>query len=152
MSGRRPTFPLAGLLALLTSRHACGAHRQRRRNTLDWRASLALGAHKTPTQSAADYKRRLAGVAFAEAAPVAADADSRYVDGDRPADAPRPRRSSRTTSRSPLSAQAALNAGGDAASLVPALNNMLLSERRTVESMIADARLLGDHRPRTPLR
>src|SRR4051794_10303206 len=139
---RRPTFPFAVLLAVLAAALAVLTGSAAAR-TLDWRASLALGARETPSQSAADYKRRLAGVAFAQAAPVAADADSRYVDGDRPAGRSAAAAIFAHDQSLAVAAQAALNEGRDGASLVPALNNTLLSERRTVESMLADARLVG---------
>ena len=143
MQVRRPTLALAVLLALLTVAALGALTGSAAATTLDWRASLALGAHETPSQSAADYKRRLAGVAFAQAAPVAADADLRYVDGDRPSGRAAAATIFAHDQSLAVAAQAALNEGSDAAALVPALNNMLLSERRTVESMLADARLVG---------
>ncbi len=141
---RRRTFPFAVLLAVLAAAALAALTGSAAATTLDWRAALALAAHETPSQSAADYKRRLAGVAFAQAAPVAADADLRYVDGDRPAGRSAAAAIFAHDQSLAVAAQAALNEGGDAASLVPALNNMLLSERRTVESMLADARLVGN--------
>ena len=120
----------------------------------DWRGQLAERADDTLVASAAAYKRRIAeplapfvspplGAADLEA--VAADAESRYPDGDRPLDRPSADVLFGHDHVLATGLQALLNAGtGDETVLVTGLADLLLSERTTVEAMLADARLLAD--------
>ena len=48
MPGRRPTFPLAGLLALLIAAALAALTGSAAANTLDWRGALALGVQQAP--------------------------------------------------------------------------------------------------------
>ena len=107
----------------------------------DWRAALAASAEDVVTASAADAKRRLAGVAGAEA--VVLDADTRFPDGDRPANREAADVVFDHDRELAVSLQTRLNGGEGTAALVPAAADLLRSERRTVEQMLGDIRLLA---------
>ena len=107
----------------------------------DWRAALGLSADDAVTASAADAKRRLAGIPGAEA--VVADADTRYPDGDRPASRESADVAFEHDRVLAVSLQTRLNRGEDSTTLVPAAADLLRSQRRTVEQMLGDVRLLA---------
>lgn len=107
----------------------------------DWRAALAASAEDAATTSAADAKRRLAGIAGAEE--VVSDADTRYPDGDRPADRAAADAIFDHDLALAVSLQTRLNGGEDTTTLVGAAADLLRSERRTIEQMLGDIRLLA---------
>jgi len=137
----RSAFRLVTLL-LLVGVLLGGAAGAARADAPDWRTALGLSAEDTVVVSAADAKRRLAGVPGAEA--VVADADTRYPDGDRPAGREAAEAVFEHDRALAVSLQTRLNAGESAATLVPAAADLLRSERRTVEQMLGDVRLLAD--------
>ena len=127
---------LAILLGVLLGGAAGGAHA----NPPDWRAALAASADEAVTTSAADSKRLLVGVAGADA--VVSDADTRYPDGDRPASRAAAVAVFKHDKTLAVSLQTRLNKHDDPA-LVAAAADLLRSERRTVEQMLGDIRLLA---------
>ncbi|HEX4929712.1 MAG TPA: VWA domain-containing protein [Gaiellaceae bacterium] len=136
----RSAFRLAALFLLLgiTLAGIAGAARA---DAPDWRAALALSADEAVTSSAADAKRRLAGVAGAEA--VVSDADTSYPDGDRPASRAAADTVFEHDRELAVSLQTRLNGGESITTLVPAAADVLRSERRTVEQILGDIRLLA---------
>jgi len=133
---RLVTLPL--LLGVLLA----GAAGAARADAPDWRTALGLSAEDTVVVSAADAKRRLAGVPGADE--VVSDADTRYPDGDRPADRAAADAIFDHDRALAVSLQTRLNGGEDTTTLVAAAADLLRSERRTVEQMLGDVRLLAD--------
>jgi hypothetical protein len=106
-----------------------------------WRATLAASADDPGTGSAAEAKRRLAGVPGADA--VVADADARYPDGDRLSGRAAADAVFAHDRALAVSLQTRLNAAEGSSTLVTAAADLLRSERRTVQQMLKDIRLLA---------
>lgn len=134
----RSAFRLAVLSVLLVV--LAGSAGAARADAPDWRAALGLSAEDAVTSSAADAKRRLAGIPGAEA--VVSDADTHYPDGDRPASRAAADAVFDHDRELAVSLQTRLNGGESSATLVPAAADLLRSERRTIEQMLGDIRLL----------
>ena len=135
----RSGFRLAVLSVLLVV--LSGSAGAARADAPDWRAALGLSAEEAVTSSAADAKRRLAGVPGAEA--VVSDADTHYPDGDRPANLAAAHAVFDHDRELAVSLQTRLNGGESSATLVAAAADLLRSERRTIEQMLGDIRLLA---------
>ena len=135
----RSAFRLAFLSVLLVV--LAGSAGAAQADAPDWRAALGLSAEEAVTSSAADAKRRLAGVPGAEA--VVSDADTHYPDGDRPANLAAADVVFDHDRELAVSLQTRLNGGEGSAILVPAAADLLRSERRTVEQLLGDIRLLA---------